>query len=108
MMNGFVIDVGHQGQGTTFQLDPKSQILLEERFPTAQPVVSVYLSYRREQDLSLLQDSTWQHVAELLTNLSGVDIDQQGGFEVVVPSTGRLVYSSRRRKFDQSKIGPAP
>ena len=96
MMSGFVIDVGHQGRGTTFQLDPRSQILVEEKFPEARPVASVFLSYQDEQDVSAIQDPTWQHVAQLLTSLTEDEIVQHGGFEVVVPSTGRLIYSSGR------------
>ncbi len=93
-MSGFVIKVGHQGRGTTFQLHPRSQILLEERFPDARPVLSVYLSYQAEQDLSRIPDSTWQHVAQLLTSLTEAEIAQHGGFEVVMPATGHLVYRS--------------
>ncbi len=95
-MSGFLISVGHQGESATFQLHPKTRVLMRERFPKAHPVVSVYLSYQDYQDLGKLPSATLEHVAQLLTSLSTAEIRQLGGFEVVEPRTGRLIYRSQQ------------
>ncbi len=59
-------------------------------------MVSVYLSYQDYQDLDKIPISTLEHVGELLTSLSRAEIQQLGGFEIVEPRTGRIVYCSQQ------------
>ena len=91
-MSGFTISVGHQKDCSTFELHPKSRMFLEEIHPEAQPLASVFISYESEQDLAAVSESTWLHVAELLTSLDEAEISRLGGFEIVEPATRDRIY----------------
>ena len=71
-------------------------MLLEESFPEARPLASVFLSYESEQDITKIAEATWLHIAQLLTSLSEAEIGRMGGFEVVEPVTGRQIYQSHK------------
>ena len=93
-MNGLIIDVGHQSEGSAFELAPESRALLDEKYPGRQRVASVYLSYGSQQDLEDVAEATWRHVVQLLTGLEESEIAEIGGFMVAEPFTGNKIYQS--------------
>ena len=93
-MSGIVISIGHQSESLTLELDPRSRAFLAKRFPGVQPAASVFLSYDSPQDLAAVTETTWEHIAELLTGLRREKLDELGGFEVVEPVSRRRVYES--------------
>ncbi len=93
-MSGLIIDVGHQTEGSAFELAPESRALLDGKYPERQKVASVYLSYGSQQDLKEIPKATWRHVVQLLTGLEETEIAKLGGFMLAEPFTGNRVYES--------------
>ncbi len=85
--NPIVILAGLQRDGTTYQLHPRSQRLLEAEFPTAHKVPSVFVGYATQKDFERLHGPLWKQIAEMLT---GVSADQlPGGLVIREPDNGR-------------------
>lgn len=89
-----IIHVGVQRDGYIFELRPTSRDWLETHYPDRYRVADLFLGFDKKQEIEQLPESTWDHIAQLLTGLSLEETNQLGGFTVYNPLLGREVFNS--------------
>jgi hypothetical protein len=90
-----VVAVGKQSNGATFQLTPKTEILLKSRLAGWSPAPnSVFISFDRQWDFERMHDPMWIQVVMLLTRLNEQQIQELGGFTFVDPVDHEVFFES--------------
>ena len=77
------INMGIQGDGTTFRLAPGTKEQIQREFPNAEPAGSVYVSYDTDQNAQQHHGSMWKQLILLLTSLTREQIELLGGARFV-------------------------
>lgn len=90
--NKIIIHYGAQRDGYVFRLHPISLLRLQKRYPERRRIDSVFIGYDKQRSPGEIDESVWQHVSQLLTGLSSVELEQSGGFVVVHPVTQQEIY----------------
>ena len=89
------IAVGKQSNGATFQLTPKTEVMLRERLPGWSPAPnSVFVSFHRQWDFESMQDPMWAQIVMLLTRLNEQQIQSLGGFTFIDPVDHEVFFES--------------
>lgn len=86
------IDVGMQGDGYAFRLYPLAEAWLEEHFPNAPRVNSLFVGYDGKHAITNLKDVNWYHIINLLTGLTPTELESLEDINVVSPQTGHTIY----------------
>jgi hypothetical protein len=77
---GVEIEVGRQRNGWTFRLSPDAKQILRGKVPEPILNTSVFVGYDTKSDFEFFHGPVWEHVAQLLTQLSPDQLAQVGGF----------------------------
>lgn len=88
------IHYGSQRDGYVFRLDPLSLLWLKDNYPNQNRIDSVLIGYDKRHTPNQIAESIWGHISQLLTGFSINEINQLGGFVVVHPVTGEVIYHS--------------
>ena len=83
-----VINIGRQSDGCTYQLNPRSRVEIQRRFPGAHPAPSVFVGYETQSDFEPIHGPMWKQVAIMLTGLSWEKIEEMGGASLYDPIEG--------------------
>ena len=86
------IDVGLQGNGYAFRLYPLAARWLEQNFPDAPRVNSLFIGYDGKHTITTLKDANWYNIINLLTGLTPSQLEDVENITVVAPRTGETVY----------------
>jgi hypothetical protein len=91
------VNIGIQGDGTTFRLAPGVKETINAIFPHAEPAGSVYLTYDTQHDFEHYHGPMWGQVALLLTGLTKSQLEQLGGAKFISLPDGQ-----ERGRYPQS------
>jgi hypothetical protein len=92
LMTQIIVEVGKQRDGATFQLSPRTRLLLGDLAPTGLLASSVFLAFDTRKAFSDPQAPWWEHVVLLLTGLSSEQLHRLGGFRFVDPADSEVLY----------------
>jgi hypothetical protein len=92
LMTQIIVEVGKQRDGATFQLSPRTRLLLGDLAPNGFLASSVFLAFDIRKAFSDPQAPWWEHVVLLLTGLSSEQLRRLGGFRFVDPSDSEVLY----------------
>ena len=93
-MAKIIIEVGQQMDGATFRLSPKTRLFLSPRFKQLPPPTSVFVSRETASDFERFYGALGEQLAMILTGLGEDELKDLGGFELVTPADGRVVFES--------------
>lgn len=91
-MTQIIVEVGKQRDGATFQLSPRTRVLLRDLDPEGAPASSVFLTFDTRKAFSNPQVPWWKHVVLLLTGFSPEQLHRLGGFRFVDPADSEVLY----------------
>jgi len=84
-MSTIVINIGRQSDGCTYQLNPRSRVEIQTRFPGVRSVPTIFMGYKTESDFEQIHGPVWKQIAMLLTGLSWRQIEEMGGLSIYDP-----------------------
>jgi hypothetical protein len=87
-----VISVGIQHDGAAYELHPRSQRRIEEKFPGLKLLPVVFLGHRRASEFDTLQPPRWKQMALLLTGLTEEQIAEMGGVVLYSPEREQVLW----------------
>ena len=93
-MAKIVIEVGEQMDGATFRLSPQTKVFLSSHFKDLPPPSSVFVSRETASDSERYYGALSEHLAMILTGLGENELNDLGGFELVTPADGKVVFES--------------
>ncbi|MFI5364729.1 MAG: hypothetical protein ACHQ4J_03820 [Candidatus Binatia bacterium] len=93
-MAKIIINVGHQLDGYTFRLHPKSKAEVEASFPKRERASSVFVSYETHHAFAEMHGPIENHIVPVLTGLTAGEVQSVGGFAVVDPVNGKELLCS--------------
>jgi hypothetical protein len=93
-MPKIVVEVGEQGDGATFRLNPKTRVFLSSRFKNLRPPTSVFVSNETASDFEHYYGPLREQVVMILTGLGESDLQKVGEVEFVTPADGKVLFES--------------
>jgi hypothetical protein len=87
-----VIIVGIQHDGAAYDLHPRSEKRIAERFPDANSLSAVFLGHRRKAEFPDKHRPNWLRVAVLLTGLTEEQLAQLGGVVIYSPEREEVLW----------------
>ena len=91
-MPKIVIDVGEQGDGATFRLNPKTRIFLSSRFKNLRPPTSVFVSKETASDFEHYYGPLREPVVMILTGLGESGLQNVGEVKFVTPADSKVLF----------------
>lgn len=88
------IYVGRQSDGSTYSLHPTSYKLIRTRFPGVRPQPSLFMGRDTQAAYEVTNGASYDQIAMLLTGLSTSQMNELGGYRVVDPATGLVLYET--------------
>ncbi len=88
--------------GLAYALHPNSHTLVRQRFPNAPLLFSVYIETVDQNDFEQNQTTAQDRLVQLLTGLSGEQLEELGGYRIYDPVSERVVREA------SPLPGPAP
>jgi len=71
-----------------------SRRMLQQRFPKAHLVPSVYVGYDTKEDFEAVHGPLWKQVVLMLTGISSTQLNQ-AGYEVYDPMNEKVLFRSK-------------
>jgi hypothetical protein len=90
--DGVQIDIWVTYDGVNYSLHPFSEELIQERFPDARPLPSIFLGHESRAEFPARHKPLWERMAMMLTGLTLEQIAELGGFSIFNPETKKLVW----------------
>jgi hypothetical protein len=88
------IYVNDQLDGFTYQLDPKSEALIQKQASPSRPAASVFVSFDSEIESPWTEEAHWQHIAGMLTGLPTKRLKELGKVVFVDPKTEAVLFEA--------------
>ena len=96
MLERITVWVGKDWDGFTFRLRPQTRVMLRSRFPDADMLPQISISFDMKSGFEAIHGPIYRHVLELLTGLSAEEINSIGGGVFVNAVTELPIYDTRK------------
>jgi hypothetical protein len=90
-----VMCVGLHADGATYELDVLSADRVQEQFPRAEGLPTVFFGYNKREEFERRHGRLWELAARLLTGLTMKQIGQMGGIRLEYPRTDQVFWEWR-------------
>jgi hypothetical protein len=84
--------VGKDWDGFTFRLRPKTRVMLRGRFPDADMLPQISISFDEKKGFEAIHGPVYKYIVEMLCGVSYSEIAGIGGARFVDAETERLIY----------------
>ena len=96
MLERITVWVGKDWDGFTFRLRPQTRVMLRSRFPDAEMIPQMSISFATRSNYEAIHGPMYRHVLEMLTGLTSEEIDKIGGGVFVEATTETPLYDTRK------------
>jgi len=93
-MAQIVVEVGKQMNGATFQLSPRTRMMLAKRDLGVTPATSVFVAFDTKKAFEDRLGQMWPQIVVLLTGLTAEEVENLGGFSIVNPADDEVLFQS--------------
>jgi predicted Zn-dependent protease len=83
-----IVNIGRQGDGCTYRLDPLSKHRLKAAHRRARTVPTVFIGYTTRDEFEALQGPMWVQIVQMLTGVTAEQLSALGGVELHDPDNG--------------------
>src|SRR5260221_10864120 len=92
MIERITVWVGKDWDGFTFRLRPKTREMLRERFPDADMLPQISISFDEKSGFEAIHGPVYKYIIEMLAGVSVSEIMRVGGARFVDAETERVIY----------------
>lgn len=89
---GIVIEVGWQYDGGVYMLDPRSEDLIQEKYPEAVINPGILFGYDDTKDVNRFHRPYWETLAQIITGLTPEQIAALGGVTIYDMDNGKVIW----------------
>jgi len=105
MLEKIIVWVGKDWDGFTFRLRPQTREMLSRKFPDAQMLPQISISYDTKSGFEAIHGPIYRHVLELLTGLTYDEIKSIGGGVFVDAVSEQAIYDTRKEPPPNPLLG---